>query len=160
MEALATVDWLLTREHIEPALASVRAALNHWPGGESAGHRKQRLFSDKLLLATLDRRCHPDSRTLRILPATSIFHWQSSFTTCWSCAVEWINQIRWHDIRAKIFIESCLDCGDSMKQATLKGTRSNPHSVTLGPAHQLLSYGKASLVKTTSAACGFAMRRH
>jgi hypothetical protein len=55
MEALATVDWLLTREHIEPALASVRAALNHWPGGESAGHRKQRLFSDKLLLATLDR---------------------------------------------------------------------------------------------------------
>jgi hypothetical protein len=55
MEALATVDWLLTRERIEPALASVREALDHWPGGESAGQRKQRLFTDKLLLATLDR---------------------------------------------------------------------------------------------------------
>ena len=54
MEALATVDWLLTRENAEPTLAGVREALSRWPVPGSA-ERKQRLFSDKLLRASLER---------------------------------------------------------------------------------------------------------
>jgi len=55
MEALATVDWLLTRESAEPTLAGVRQGLARWPAGEDAAARKQRLFTDKLLEATIDR---------------------------------------------------------------------------------------------------------
>ena len=53
MEALASVDWLLARERAEPTLPGVRAALTCWPGG--AGERKQKLFSDRLLLASIER---------------------------------------------------------------------------------------------------------
>jgi O-acetyl-ADP-ribose deacetylase (regulator of RNase III) len=53
MEALGTVDWLVTREQIEPTLPSIHKGLKQWPGG--AGERKERLFSDKLLQASLDR---------------------------------------------------------------------------------------------------------
>jgi O-acetyl-ADP-ribose deacetylase (regulator of RNase III) len=55
MEALATVDWLLAREHAEPTLAGIRQALDRWPAGPDAATRKQRLFTDKLLQASLDR---------------------------------------------------------------------------------------------------------
>ncbi len=53
MEALATVDWLLTRMKAEPTLSSIRAGLERWP--EGAGERKNRLFGDKLLQACIDR---------------------------------------------------------------------------------------------------------
>jgi O-acetyl-ADP-ribose deacetylase (regulator of RNase III) len=53
MELLATVDWLITEEHVEPTLSEIRRALDHWPDG--AGERKQRLFTDKLLQASIDR---------------------------------------------------------------------------------------------------------
>lgn len=55
MEALATVDWLLKNEQAEPTLEGIRRALADWPGGPDAGQRKQRLFTDKLLRATIDR---------------------------------------------------------------------------------------------------------
>lgn len=55
MEALATVDWLMTRERVNPETKSVKEALDRWPGGEGSGERKRRLFSDKLLVAVLDR---------------------------------------------------------------------------------------------------------
>ncbi len=55
MEALATVDWLLTREQAEPTVAGIRKALNRWPGGEAAAARKQQLFTDKLLHAAVER---------------------------------------------------------------------------------------------------------
>jgi O-acetyl-ADP-ribose deacetylase (regulator of RNase III) len=55
MEALTTVDWLLERQHAEPTLIGIRQALNQWPGGEGAAIRKQRLFSDKLLDASIER---------------------------------------------------------------------------------------------------------
>jgi O-acetyl-ADP-ribose deacetylase (regulator of RNase III) len=55
MEALATVDWLLTRESVEPTLESMREGLNKWPAGDNAAKRKQRLFSDRLLGAAIDR---------------------------------------------------------------------------------------------------------
>lgn len=54
MEALATVGWLLERERAEPTISGIRSALNRWPT-EGAAERKQRLFSDKLLEAVLDR---------------------------------------------------------------------------------------------------------
>jgi hypothetical protein len=53
MEALATVDWLLNREDVEGTLLAVRRGLDQWPGG--AGERKQKLFTDKLLQASIDR---------------------------------------------------------------------------------------------------------
>lgn len=58
MEALATVDWLIARERAEPTLAGIRLALDRWPGGTEAAVRKRRVFSDKLLQASLARlRC-------------------------------------------------------------------------------------------------------
>lgn len=55
MEVLATVDWLIAREGTKPELSSIREALRRWPGGDGAGERKQKLFTDKLLQATLAR---------------------------------------------------------------------------------------------------------
>jgi O-acetyl-ADP-ribose deacetylase (regulator of RNase III) len=55
MELLATVDWLIAHDDCEPALAAVRQALDSWPGGKSAGRRKQELFDDRMLEAALDR---------------------------------------------------------------------------------------------------------
>jgi len=55
MEALATVDWLITREGAEPNLTSIRAGLRNWPAGESAAERKQRLFDDELLTLSVER---------------------------------------------------------------------------------------------------------
>ena len=54
MEALATVGWLLDQEEAEPTVAGIRRALDRWPT-PGAAERKQRLFSDKLLQAALDR---------------------------------------------------------------------------------------------------------
>ena len=54
MEALATVDWLIHKEDAEPTLAGVKLALGRWPDGAEAAARKQKLFSDRLLQASLD----------------------------------------------------------------------------------------------------------
>ncbi len=53
MEALATVDWLLATGKCSPTLSEIRKSLDEWPDG--AGQRKQRIFSDKLLQAALNR---------------------------------------------------------------------------------------------------------
>jgi O-acetyl-ADP-ribose deacetylase (regulator of RNase III) len=55
MEALATVDWLLHHGDAEPTLTGIKKGLRQWPGGDEAAARKERLFSDKLLEATLSR---------------------------------------------------------------------------------------------------------
>lgn len=55
MEVLATVDWLLDREGAEPSVDGIRRALLKWPGGADAAARKQRVFSDRLIAAALDR---------------------------------------------------------------------------------------------------------
>lgn len=55
LEALSTIDWLLIREGIEPNVESIRKGLKNWSGGESAGKRKLRLFSDKLIHLSLER---------------------------------------------------------------------------------------------------------
>lgn len=55
MELLATVDWLVYRQGCEPTREGIRSCLTAWPGGESAGARKRRLFGDPLIQAALDR---------------------------------------------------------------------------------------------------------
>jgi len=55
MELLATVDWLLSREKVEPTLAGLEGGLRRWPGGSDAGSRKQSLFDSRLLQVALRR---------------------------------------------------------------------------------------------------------
>lgn len=55
MEVLATVDWLVTREHAEPTLTGIREGLRRWPAGEAAAKRKERLFNDRLIVLALER---------------------------------------------------------------------------------------------------------
>ena len=55
MEALATVDWLIAREGCEPDLESIKRGIANWPAGGDAPARKARIFSDKLLQASVDQ---------------------------------------------------------------------------------------------------------
>lgn len=55
MEALATVDWLIVKEGIDPNLESIRKGISHWPAGPRHAQRKEKLFSDKLLEAAIKR---------------------------------------------------------------------------------------------------------
>ena len=54
MELLATVDWLLTREGVEPTVQAVREGLERWPVA-GAGKRKTRLFDDRAIAIALQR---------------------------------------------------------------------------------------------------------
>lgn len=58
MELLATADWLIQRENCEPSLESLRQGLSRWPTGPQAAERKQRLFTDRLLLIAIDKLTH------------------------------------------------------------------------------------------------------
>lgn len=55
MELLATVDWLLTREGVEPTVQAVREGLRLWRGGPDSAERKNRLFDDRVLGIALER---------------------------------------------------------------------------------------------------------
>ena len=55
MELLATVDWLLREEGVEPDAEALRRALGRWPGGPAAARRKQDLFDERLLGLALER---------------------------------------------------------------------------------------------------------
>lgn len=55
MELLSTVDWLLTKEGVEPTVPAIRAGLQRWAAGEDAAARKSRLFDDRALGIALDR---------------------------------------------------------------------------------------------------------
>lgn len=55
MELLATVDWLIHRDGVEPGVETIRAALETWAGGAEAGRRKLRLFDDRLIALALDQ---------------------------------------------------------------------------------------------------------
>jgi O-acetyl-ADP-ribose deacetylase (regulator of RNase III) len=61
MELLATVDWLIEREHREPTVAGIRAGLREWPAGEAAAERKLRLFNDRLIGLALNQLAMPIS---------------------------------------------------------------------------------------------------
>jgi O-acetyl-ADP-ribose deacetylase (regulator of RNase III) len=55
MELLATVDWLIEREHVEPTVQGVWSGLRKWPAGKPAAERKLRLFDDRVLKLALDQ---------------------------------------------------------------------------------------------------------
>lgn len=59
MELLATVDWLLFKEKVEPKVDAIRAGLKNWAGGAEAGARKNRLFDDRSIKIALDRLVKP-----------------------------------------------------------------------------------------------------
>ncbi|MGM0703345.1 MAG: type II toxin-antitoxin system antitoxin DNA ADP-ribosyl glycohydrolase DarG [Pseudomonadota bacterium] len=54
MEALATLDWLISQEHVQPTVEAIKEGLKHWPD-DVAGQRKLRLFSDRLIALALER---------------------------------------------------------------------------------------------------------
>ena len=61
MELLATVDWLMCRNNIDPNVAAMRQALRNWTaGGPGASERKLRLFDERLIDLALQR-LGPDS---------------------------------------------------------------------------------------------------
>lgn len=54
MEALATLDWLISQEQVEPTVEAIKEGLRHWPD-DIAGQRKLQLFSDRLIALALER---------------------------------------------------------------------------------------------------------
>jgi O-acetyl-ADP-ribose deacetylase (regulator of RNase III) len=56
MELLATVDWLLNRENVEPTVAALREGLQRWPAG--AAERKCKLFDERSISIALERLKH------------------------------------------------------------------------------------------------------
>jgi O-acetyl-ADP-ribose deacetylase (regulator of RNase III) len=59
MELLATVDWLIERQRVEPSIDAIRSGLKSWPAGEAAAERKLKLFDDRLLGLALDQLAMP-----------------------------------------------------------------------------------------------------
>ncbi len=59
MELLATVDWLMERQHREPTVESIGTGLREWPAGEAAAERKLRLFDDRLISLAIDQLTMP-----------------------------------------------------------------------------------------------------
>ena len=57
MEVLATVDWLIEREGIEPTMEEIKRGIEQWPAGKQYADRKKKLFNDQLLELAL-RRLH------------------------------------------------------------------------------------------------------
>ena len=55
MEALATVDWLITMEGVTPSLQAVRRGIEQWQSGQDVAERKKRIFDDQLLELALGR---------------------------------------------------------------------------------------------------------
>lgn len=55
MELLATVDWLIEREHCEATLPAIREGLGRRPAGSAAAERKLRLFNDRLIGLAMER---------------------------------------------------------------------------------------------------------
>ena len=55
LELLATVDWLIYREGVNPEVSDVIDGLHNWPGGRRAADRKARLFDSRMVKLALDR---------------------------------------------------------------------------------------------------------
>jgi len=55
MELLSTVDWLISRENIEPSVPELESGLVHWKGGKGSGERKSRLFDARVISIALER---------------------------------------------------------------------------------------------------------
>lgn len=57
MELLSTVDWLISKEGVEPTVQAVREGLKRWPAG--AAKRKSHLFDERAIGIALERLTHP-----------------------------------------------------------------------------------------------------
>lgn len=55
MELLATIDWMMERDGIDPTFDSVMSGLKSWPGGSEAGRRKARIFNKRLVGVALQQ---------------------------------------------------------------------------------------------------------
>jgi O-acetyl-ADP-ribose deacetylase (regulator of RNase III) len=55
MELLATVDWLLNRDHVSPKIDALRRGLSRWASDNAAATRKLALFNDRVLRLALER---------------------------------------------------------------------------------------------------------
>lgn len=55
MELLATVDWLIDKEHRKATVEDIRQGLERWPAGDKAAERKLRLFDSRLIRLALDQ---------------------------------------------------------------------------------------------------------
>lgn len=55
MELLATVDWLLNKDGVEPDTTALQNGLRHWPAGQRWAQRKVKLFDEARLGLALDR---------------------------------------------------------------------------------------------------------
>ncbi|MCW5623725.1 MAG: macro domain-containing protein [Burkholderiales bacterium] len=57
MELMASVDWLLSREHVAPVVPAVLEGLAHWPADDAdgAGQRKSRIFDERSVRIALER---------------------------------------------------------------------------------------------------------
>ncbi len=62
MELLATVDWLISKEGVEPTVQAVREGLKRWPAG--AAKRKTNLFDERAIGIALERLAHPPALTV------------------------------------------------------------------------------------------------
>jgi O-acetyl-ADP-ribose deacetylase (regulator of RNase III) len=55
MELLATVDWMMQHDLIEPTVEGVMEGLKCWAGGEAAGQRKLKIFDRRLVAIALEQ---------------------------------------------------------------------------------------------------------
>lgn len=69
MELLTTVDWLLSKEQVEPNVLAIREGLRRWNGGTDAAARKDRLFDDRALSIALERLTGEKGRSSTLQPA-------------------------------------------------------------------------------------------
>ena len=55
MELLSSIDWLLTREGIDPDIDKLVSGLRNWNSGQGSGARKARLFDARVISIALHR---------------------------------------------------------------------------------------------------------
>jgi len=55
MEALATVDWLISENGSDAKLDAIKQGVRNWPAGPRHAKRKEQLFSDRLLNLAIER---------------------------------------------------------------------------------------------------------
>jgi O-acetyl-ADP-ribose deacetylase (regulator of RNase III) len=72
LELLATVDWLLEREGVDPTVPALREGLSRWSGGSEAARRKGRLFDDRALGIALERLTKSGTWSTRSEPSARI----------------------------------------------------------------------------------------
>ena len=53
MELLATIDWMMQNDDIEPSVEGVMMSLKNWAGGAQSGQRKLKIFDERLVRIAL-----------------------------------------------------------------------------------------------------------